>query len=774
MYDPYGYTYAWCSLNYPYYQLAVNGVNCTQPGPGFGPAYGGTPPVVTPIVTGLNFNGVGLRGTLPATFGSGLSSLTSLYISNEQSLYGTLPASMSGLSKLQTLSLRDVMLNGTFDVLASLPALVSVDFYQLRAVSGAIPNFVSPVLQSLSVWASSYSYDSNCWPPSSISGSAMRCPSFSGAPLPNWNLPNLTTLTLSYVYYNNYVDQSVGWVWYSSFFPAGWNLPALTTLSLTNMPNLYGSLPAASAFPKLNSLTISNCGLNGSLPTLPSSLASISITGTPITGNLNAVAATQFTALTSLTINGASMTGSLPAALVPALNKLNTCALAGNGNLTCPLPANLTKLSCNPASCPIDKSNILLYCGVGDDADTCSALVDFAVALSFGTWQTSYANAWLQGGSYCSWPGVTCPSTTPGPGCCVYDPYGYTYAWCSLNYPYYQLAVNGVNCTQPGPGFGPAYGGTPPVVTPIVTGLNFNGVGLRGTLPATFGSGLSSLTSLYISNEQSLYGTLPASMSGLSKLQTLSLRDVMLNGTFDVLASLPALVSVDFYQLRAVSGAIPNFVSPVLQSLSVWASSYSYDSNCWPPSSISGSAMRCPSFSGAPLPNWNLPNLTTLTLSYVYYNNYVDQSVGWVWYSSFFPAGWNLPALTTLSLTNMPNLYGSLPAASAFPKLNSLTISNCGLNGSLPTLPSSLASISITGTPITGNLNAVAATQFTALTSLTINGASMTGSLPAALVPALNKLNTCALAGNGLTCPLPAGLNKSACDPANCLSFGHR
>jgi hypothetical protein len=240
-------------------------------------------------------------------------------------------------------------------VLASLPALVSVELSNLRAVSGTVPNFVSPVLLSLSVSGGQWNYDQNCYP-SIISGSAMLCPVFSGGPLPNWNLPSLTTLTLSNMYNNNYNNptSSMGWIWYTSFFPTGWNLPALTSLSLTNMPYLYGSLPAASAFPKLTSLSISNCGLNGSLPTLPSSLISVGISGTPLTGSLGAVALSQFTTLTSLVINGASMTGSLPAALVPALNKLSTCALTGNG-LTCPLPAGLTKLSCNPASCAVSR-----------------------------------------------------------------------------------------------------------------------------------------------------------------------------------------------------------------------------------------------------------------------------------------------------------------------------------------------------------------------------------------------------------------------------------
>jgi hypothetical protein len=762
--DSGSYTVANCRNYWSSFPLAVLGVNCTQTGIGSGPMYGGTPAVYTPTVTGLTFNSVGLRGTLPASFGSGLSSLTSLNIVNEQNLYGTLPASMSGLTSLQQLTIQSVLLNGTFDVFASLPALVSVDFANLRALNAAVPNFVSPFLQTLSIMGSYNTMDSAC-SVNNVYDLTIPCMSFSVGPLPNWNLPNLTSLALSSLY-SNYRYSPGAWIPAASFFPTGWNLPALTSLSLSNLPFLYGSLPAASAFPKLNSLSISSCGINGSLPTLPSSLISIGISATPLTGNLNAVAATQFTSLTSLVINGASMTGSLPTALVPALNKLTTCALTGNG-LTCPLPAGLTKLSCNPASCTIPTSDILLYCGAGDDANTCLDLVNFAVALSFGTWQSYYANAWLQGGSYCTWPGVTCPIITPvGQGCCASDSGSYTVANCRNYWSSFPLAVLGVNCTQTGIGSGPMYGGTPAVYTPTVTGLTFNSVGLRGTLPASFGSGLSSLTSLNIVNEQNLYGTLPASMSGLTSLQQLTIQSVLLNGTFDVFASLPALVSVDFANLRALNAAVPNFVSPFLQTLSIMGSYNTMDSAC-SVNNVYDLTIPCMSFSVGPLPNWNLPNLTSLALSSLY-SNYRYSPGAWIPAASFFPTGWNLPALTSLSLSNLPFLYGSLPAASAFPKLNSLSISSCGINGSLPTLPSSLISIGISATPLTGNLNAVAATQFTSLTSLVINGASMTGSLPTALVPALNKLTTCALTGNGLTCPLPAGLTKLSCNPASC------
>jgi hypothetical protein len=67
-------------MYYSGYQQGVVGVNCTQIGAGPGSMYGGTPTVFTPTVTGLSFYSVGLRGTMPSTFGSGLSSLTSLSI----------------------------------------------------------------------------------------------------------------------------------------------------------------------------------------------------------------------------------------------------------------------------------------------------------------------------------------------------------------------------------------------------------------------------------------------------------------------------------------------------------------------------------------------------------------------------------------------------------------------------------------------------------------------------------------------------------------------
>jgi hypothetical protein len=361
------------------------------------------------------------------------------------------------------------------------------------------------------------------------------------------------------------------------------------------------------------------------------------------------------------------LSGTIPDALVPTLNGLRTCALSGSG-LSCPLPAGLTKLACNPASCAMSAQDALQYCGAGDDPVQCAALVDFAIALSFATWMSNYADVWLQGGSYCTWPGVTCPVLR-----------------YNINTPEYNQTV---------------------------TGLSLNNVGLRGTLPSSFGS-LSALTSLSLYSAQQLTGSLPSSFTQLTSLQTLVLYDLPLTGTLDALASLPELVSVSLmYVPNLQTAVLPNFVSPVLADLMV-----------------------------------------------LYTNSVASVQL---------PA-WNLPALTSLTLDNMPTLTGSFPPASAFPALRSLRIATCAaFNGVLPALPAGLNTITISDTPLTGDLTSLAASGFTNLTSLLITGASLSGTIPDALVPTLNGLRTCALSGSGLSCPLPAGLTKLACNPASC------
>ena len=771
---------------------AVQGVNCSVLGYGVSPVYGGSAAVYNTSVTSLQFEYVGLAGTLPASFGS-LSALTSLAITNEYGLYGTLPSSFAALTSLQQLDLENVMLNGTFDVLASLPSLTAVTFRNLRAVRGALPNFVSQNLQTMTVVGPTYinGLDVSCTPGggADYTGNTV-CSAMCEAPLPAWNLPRLNSLSMQNMCSTQYADGMGGGLRYvtpSNSLPARWSLPALTSLTLNNMPYVYGALPPATAFPALQSLSIQSCGLNASLPALPAGLTSISIQATPLAGDLSSMATSGFTSLTVLAINGASLTGTIPAALVPALNGLATCVLTGNG-LQCPLPAGLTKLSCNPDSCVLSTQNALQYCGAGDDAAQCGALVDLAFATSFGTWQSSYANAWLQGGSYCTWPGVSCPAPLKPAvtGCCNTAaniligswpngcaPWAGIYNPQTGSYVSPVTAVQGVNCSVLGYGVSPVYGGSAAVYNTSVTSLQFEYVGLAGTLPASFGS-LSALTSLAITNEYGLYGTLPSSFAALTSLQQLDLENVMLNGTFDVLASLPSLTAVTFRNLRAVRGALPNFVSQNLQTMTVVGPTYinGLDVSCTPGggADYTGNTV-CSAMCEAPLPAWNLPRLNSLSMQNMCSTQYADGMGGGLRYvtpSNSLPARWSLPALTSLTLNNMPYVYGALPPATAFPALQSLSIQSCGLNASLPALPAGLTSISIQATPLAGDLSSMATSGFTSLTVLAINGASLTGTIPAALVPALNGLATCVLTGNGLQCPLPAGLTKLSCNPNSC------
>jgi hypothetical protein len=500
------------------------------------------------------------------------------------------------------------------------------------------------------------------------------------------------------------------------------------------------------------------------------------------------VASSSFTQLSSLAITGTSIGGTFPAAFCPALNALptgGTCVLAGN-QISCAggqLPSCLTRIACSPGGCALS-GDASAYCGAGDDPVQCAVLVDLAQALGLQGWTSSYANTWLQGGSYCSWPGVQCDQGVYG--CCESYPGQFTG---------YGAAISrlGVNCSAGGAcGYAPVYGGSGPARNGTVVGLSLptwygSSVNCQGTLPASFGS-LSYLASLTL-GEAGIVGTLPASFASLTRLQTLELRNLRINGSLDVLALLPALATASLMQLYSgITGALPNFVSQKLTSITLstvylYESSPLYTGGYVPPS--------------MPLPGWNLPSLSLLTLDtvYVFYsatpyegNAMMPTTPG----KLSLPSNWNLPKLTSLAVSNSPNLAGPFPAAAAFPSLASLTLSSCGLTGALPPLPDNLTVLSISGcsfsgglpalpaglstisianTPFTGDLAAVASSSFTQLSSLAITGTSIGGTFPAAFCPALNALptgGTCVLAGNQISCAggqLPSCLTRVACSP---------
>lgn len=244
----------------------------------------------------------------------------------------------------------NTFLNGTLNVIAPLPSLAYVYLSNLRAIRGSLPNFTSQRLRSLYVWGCGQQYDSQCYPQNLWTyGVTPVCACMSEGPLPSLSLPALTAMSISSLY-SSYGQYYVGGavVVPTSLFPASRNLPAVNTLTLSSMQGLFGSLPSASAYPALTQLMVQSCGMNGSLPALPSRLVSITISNTPMTGTLDALASSGFTSLGTLSLTSLQLSGPIPTALVPALNRFASCDFTGSG-LGCPLPANITQ-SCRPGT----------------------------------------------------------------------------------------------------------------------------------------------------------------------------------------------------------------------------------------------------------------------------------------------------------------------------------------------------------------------------------------------------------------------------------------
>ena len=143
-----------------------------------------------------------------------------------------------------------------------------------------------------------------------------------------------------------------GYMTFSGALPA--TLPSTLTSLRLAQASLTGTVPASySSLSLLRTFSIrSMYGLVGTLPTLPVSLQSftyaVGVT-TAINGSLAFITAGN-TQLTSLSLQGTQISGTIPASLCPVLNSLTTCSLTSNA-LSCPLPACLTKVACNPASC---------------------------------------------------------------------------------------------------------------------------------------------------------------------------------------------------------------------------------------------------------------------------------------------------------------------------------------------------------------------------------------------------------------------------------------
>jgi hypothetical protein len=341
------------------------------------------------------------------------------------------------------------------------------------------------------------------------------------------------------------------------------NLVNLTSLSLSNLYNLHGPLPASlSSLASLTSLSIQNTSLTGSLALLSSMRALTELdvscgTGCLTYGTLpngtygclykaacfdsddEALASlAQLSSLTFLRLSEGLLSGAVPESACPLLNALSVCELGG-GDLACPLPACLTNFNCQLLRCPWD-GNRTTVCrtaangGGTDDPAQCDALIDFALATNVSAWTSGYGG-WLTPTSYCTWPGVTCsPRTT------LYNTV--TEQWAE-----------------------------PAGALRSALQLTFSANGLRGTLHEALGA-LRALTGLSISSMPQLVGSLPASLSALTSLSTLSLEGTSLSGSLGALSGLKSLTYAMLSCAETAAcftGSLPTPLPPSLRQLSL-------------------------------------------------------------------------------------------------------------------------------------------------------------------------------------------------------------
>jgi hypothetical protein len=230
------------------------------------------------------------------------------------SLIGPIPQSLGNLTSLKRLQLAGssnpfigAQLTGTFPT--SLSRLASLTFLYVEDIGPFNP---LPNLDLLMNLQTLYIRDS--WYQTGFAGT----------------LPALST-TLTSLFLFGTLDHNYNAI--SSPIPLAWgNLSQLANLQMGMLGGLSGSLPSTfSMLASLQTLVLKQMPqLSGVLPTLPSNL-------------------------TNITISGTALSGPLTTAQCPALNQAATCILTQN-NFSCPLPACLRNLACNPNSCLLSGS----------------------------------------------------------------------------------------------------------------------------------------------------------------------------------------------------------------------------------------------------------------------------------------------------------------------------------------------------------------------------------------------------------------------------------
>ncbi|CAI5493081.1 unnamed protein product [Closterium sp. Naga37s-1] len=285
----------------------------------------------------------------------------------------------------------------------------------------------------------------------------------------------------------------------------------------------------------------------------------------------------------------------------------------------------------------------------------------------------------------------------------------------------------------------------------VVTALTLQGLGLSGQLPAALFE-LTALTSLDISLNPALTGSIYSTISALSDLSMLDMHGCNLSGSIP--STIGLLRKLNFFAVNSnqLSGSIPRQVANLTD---LWFFDIT-DNNISGPVPVQPGFDTCTSIGHLhmsrnqltyfPEELGRLPTLIHLLVD----NNRLNQT---------FPVG--LSGSTSLQIIHLSNntIQGRLPPSLNLPALQDLSMHNCSMPPQpLPPLTGlpSLCYLDLSRNNFQGPLPLALFTTHPDLVTLNIALNHLNGNLPRGLPAAnLTRLHSIMLSDNNLTGPVP-------------------
>ncbi|PRP79017.1 putative leucine-rich repeat receptor-like protein kinase [Planoprotostelium fungivorum] len=632
-------------------------------------------------ITYLNLNGNQMNGTIPS-FLSQCLSLSILDLAGGNQFQGNLP----NLTAMTQLTLLDLSYNNFSSNLPSLITLTSITKIDLsyNNITGTLPSSLT-MLTSLTYLDLSRNRLSGAMPVllpklqfiglsfNSLSGALYDLSSFSG----------LITLRLAGTGLTGTIpglpasiqELNLGFGSFSSTSLPPSLAGMITLISLNLSGNRFsGPLPSSLSI-YLNTIDFTNCGLNG---TIPSYMGKMNFLKTFRVAGNNLTGSVPsnfgFLSFASFNIAGNQLSGILPTIKSTSLVECQLAQSTINKGFTC-----TTVL---PNVCTA--GTITNLCVI-PDAEM-SALMDLKTSLSVSSWSGSPI---CQMNGNTGWTGVSCL------------PIGSISSIIIVN----QLRTGSLPSSMS-------------ALSQLIT-LNLYGNQINGTLP----SGMSNNLQTLILSGNRMTGSLPYFVSLCYQMIDLELRGNSFSGSLPILVAMPNLQIADLKGCR-FSGSIPS----------------------------------------------DLSTLTSL--------QYLDLS------SSVLVGSFPLlsPSITYIDLTGS-SLSGSLYSMSAFSSLTTLRLLGNSLSGVIPALPSSITYLDFTNNYFSGpfplSITSMSSLSYLSLSGITINSSipsnlpsslltldlsktKLTGAFPSWLPTTLPNLTYLSLANNFLSGSLPSSLSNLA------------